>query len=159
MGKNFMNVIYLMRHGESSKDSGSLESTLTDKGIEQVSQMGEKLKENGIKVERVYHSGLMRAEETASIVREIAFPDIPELDLATEKGIAHQADPELWKKKWEDKTFINVPSIFISHLPFLPKLVDVLLKDIDDYSFSHSSIMCIELDEENNWEQKWSWSL
>ena len=154
-----MNVIYLMRHGESSKDSGSIESTLTDKGIEQVSQMGEKLKENGIKVERVYHSGLMRAEETASIVREIAFPHISEFDLATEKGIAPQADPELWKKKWEDKTFINVPSIFISHLPFLPKLVDVLLKDIDDYSFSHSSIMCIEQDEENNWEQKWSWSL
>ena len=154
-----MNVIYLMRHGESSKDSGSLESTLTDKGIEQVSQMGEKLKENGIKVERVYHSGLMRAEETASIVREIAFPHISEFDLATEKGIAPQADPELWKKKWEDKTFINVPSIFISHLPFLPKLVDILLKDIDDYSFSHSSIMCIEQDEENNWEQKWSWSL
>ena len=154
-----MNVIYLMRHGESSKDSGSLESTLTDKGIEQVSQMGEKLKENGIKVERVYHSGLMRAEETASIVREIAFPHIPELDLATEKGIAPQADPDLWKKKWEDKTFINKPSIFISHLPFLPKLVDVLLKDIDDYSFSHSSIMCIEQDEQNNWEKKWSWSL
>ena len=159
MGKSFMNVIYLMRHGESSKDSGSLESTLTDKGIEQVSQMGEKLKENGIKVEKVYHSGLMRAEETASIVREIAFPHISEFDLATEKGIAPQADPELWKKKWEDKTFLNEPSLFISHLPFLPKLVDVLLKDIDDYSFSHSSIMCIEQDEENNWEKKWNWSL
>ena len=154
-----MNVIYLMRHGESSKDSGSLESTLTDKGVEQVSQMGEKLKQEDIKVGRIYHSGLLRAEETASIVREIAFPHISEYDLETEKGIAPQADPELWKKKWEDKTFKNEPSLFISHLPFLPKLVDVLLKDIDDYSFSHSSIMCIEQDDQDNWAKKWSWSL
>ena len=57
-----MNVIYLMRHGESSRDSGSLESTLTDKGVEQVSQMGEKLKQEDIKVGRIYHSGLLRAE-------------------------------------------------------------------------------------------------
>ena len=154
-----MNLIYLMRHGESSKDSGSLESTLTDKGIEQVSQMGEKLKQEGIEVNKIYHSGLMRAEETASIIREIAFPNISELDLETEKGIAPQADPELWKKKWEDKNFINKPSLFVSHLPFLPKLVDILLKDIDDYSFSHSSVMCIVQDEQSNWIKKWSWSI
>ena len=151
-----MNIVYLMRHGEASRDLNSLESTLTDRGIAQVSEMGEKLKQEGVKIEKIYHSGLLRAEETASIVREIAFPNV--LELEREKGIAPQADPELWKKKWEDKTFNNQSSLFISHLPFLPKLVDLLLKDIDDYSFSHSSVMCIEQDTQKNWIKKWSWS-
>ena len=57
------NIVYLMRHGEASRDLSSLESTLTDRGVAQVSDMGEKLKKEGIEIEKIYHSGLLRARK------------------------------------------------------------------------------------------------
>jgi broad specificity phosphatase PhoE len=65
--------IFLCRHGESTGDiedryGGSYDDHLTKNGQDQSKQLAEKLKLEG--VEKIFHSPLFRARETAQIVAE-----------------------------------------------------------------------------------------
>lgn len=68
-----MKKIYLVRHGESQwnvlkKIQGQQDVPLTDKGIIQAQQMGERLLDEGIDL--IYSSDLQRAYNTANIIGE-----------------------------------------------------------------------------------------
>jgi len=63
--------IYLIRHGETTGDvedryGGAYDDNLSKKGKEQEKELGEKLADKNIEI--IYHSPLIRAEETATIV-------------------------------------------------------------------------------------------
>jgi broad specificity phosphatase PhoE len=83
-----MNV-FLVRHGESEANAagrlqGRLDVPLSERGRAQARQLGAWLRERRIRWDFVYSSPLLRARQTADIVREaVEGPDVQvELDLA-----------------------------------------------------------------------------
>jgi broad specificity phosphatase PhoE len=66
--------IYLIRHGETTGDledryGGDYDDHLSSRGINQVQELGNKLKDRNIQM--IYHSSRIRATETAKIVSDI----------------------------------------------------------------------------------------
>jgi broad specificity phosphatase PhoE len=93
-------MIYFIRHGESEANlkhvfAGQKDnSPLTEKGIEQAKAEGLKIKEMGLKIDKIISSPLIRAFDTAKIVAEIIGYDkeieidtrITEYDMGTLTG-------------------------------------------------------------------------
>ena len=66
-------MLYLVRHGQTPYNAerrlqGQLDIPLSDTGREQARELGERLKENGPRVKKLYCSTLSRAGETARII-------------------------------------------------------------------------------------------
>ena len=101
--------LYLMRHGESESNVRDLFSgcrgdvRLTDRGIEQARELGEKLR--GIKFDKIFASSLVRAQMTC----EAALPGceyvvdgrIREVDLGGLDGLSADAARALWPDFFE----------------------------------------------------------
>lgn len=68
-------MIYFVRHGESQANAdnifGDSDSPLTDKGKIQARTAGEKLKVNGIIIDRIISSTYIRSIDTARIIAEV----------------------------------------------------------------------------------------
>ncbi|MBT5095384.1 MAG: hypothetical protein HOM21_14130 [Halobacteriovoraceae bacterium] len=63
--------IFLVRHGHSENDRSDFERVLSKKGILEVESLAAKLLEiEQIRPRKIIHSGLYRARETASIIKE-----------------------------------------------------------------------------------------
>ena len=66
--------IILVRHGESEHNAGvtkSRDSKLTKKGETQAKHLGEKLKKERIKIDKIFMSHLIRSKQTAEIILKI----------------------------------------------------------------------------------------
>jgi phosphohistidine phosphatase len=64
--------IYFLRHGDASADErySDEERPLTDLGVQQATLVGRFLKKKKIRIDAVLSSPMIRARETASIVRD-----------------------------------------------------------------------------------------
>jgi broad specificity phosphatase PhoE len=76
--------IYLARHGQDQDNvnsilNGQRDMPLTEKGIEQAKEVGQKIKEAGIIFDKVYTSPLQRTRKTAEIIAEIVKAPKPEV--------------------------------------------------------------------------------
>ncbi len=99
-----MNYLVLLRHGQSqwnlaNKFTGFHDVNLTDKGIEEATQAGEKLSKAGITFDQVFTSTLTRANRTARLALESAGQD----DLV-EGMIAHD---DLRERDYGELTGLN----------------------------------------------------
>ena len=72
-----MGYFYFARHGQTvwnveNKICGATDIELTEKGVEQAKELGRKIKEDGVKIDEIICSPLMRAEATAKCISEAA---------------------------------------------------------------------------------------
>ncbi|OFI07627.1 alpha-ribazole phosphatase [Clostridium acetireducens DSM 10703] len=101
--------IYLLRHGETESNNkkvyyGSLDSSLNEKGIEQIKKAKEYLK--NIKFDKVYISNSKRAKQTANIIIEhnkdfIIDNNINEMDLGIFEGKTYKELEKLYPLEWK----------------------------------------------------------
>lgn len=103
-----MKHIYFMRHGETELNKrmrlqGRYDEPLDEKGIRQAIEAGEKIREMGIRFDRVYSSTLQRAIKTAELVTGLKKEDlildqrILELDFGKyERWEFGDLPPEVW---------------------------------------------------------------
>lgn len=71
-----MAVVYFTRHGQTvwnveRKICGATDVELTDLGYEQATELANKIKEEGIEIDQILYSPLIRAAETAKKVSEL----------------------------------------------------------------------------------------
>ena len=91
-----MKPLYFVRHGESvwnveDKICGRTDVPLTEKGHEQAIQAGRKILEDGVHIDEILYSPLVRAADTAKHISEIT-------------GIPARVEPRLIEQnfgKWE----------------------------------------------------------
>ncbi len=75
-----MKRLFYVRHGETEMNvaklfSGSIETTLTEKGVKQAIETGNELKTSSTKIDLIICSPLVRAYETARLIaQEIDYP-------------------------------------------------------------------------------------
>jgi phosphohistidine phosphatase len=62
--------LYLLQHGEATSKEVDARRPLTDRGREDVTRVGRTARAAGIRVAAIYHSGKLRAEQTAQILSE-----------------------------------------------------------------------------------------
>ena len=82
-----MHSIYFARHGETvwnveNKICGMTDSPLTEKGRQQARELGQKVKETGVRIDEILYSPLSRAADTAKAV-------------ATATGLPARCEPRL----------------------------------------------------------------
>lgn len=144
--------LYLVQHGQACAKDVDPERPLTEQGKADVNRLAVFLRKSGVSVERIIHSGKLRARQTAErLVNAIAAGAVPEVS----DVINPNDDPAQFSKlsfSWSGDTLI------VGHLPFLAKLVSQLtLRDTRTVftEFTPGSAVCLERHEDNRWTLNW----
>lgn len=110
-----------MRHGDAVAATENPERPLSQRGRQCVEQIGQAALERGARIARIYHSGILRAHETAAIVGKYLDPPS---ELAVLGGLAPEDDPMIAKAELD---IVEEPILLVSHLPLLSRLASALI--------------------------------
>jgi phosphohistidine phosphatase len=144
--------LYLVQHGAALAKEVDPARPLSESGRQDVQAMAEFLKGAGIRVERVWHSGKLRAEQTAHLLVKAVLPRGrmekvggigPNDDVA---GFVSDADV------WEQDILV------VGHQPFLSRLVARLVAGDPEHElvqFLPGSVVCLERCEIDRWMLLW----
>jgi len=144
--------LYLMRHGEAEGVYEGEEPSLSARGESEVNQIGEALFSKKIQLDHIYHSGKLRARQTADIVGSKFSADIP---ISKKEGLKPNDPVSVFAKDLNDESG-NI--LVVGHLPFVSKLTSFLLAEIESelmYSFGTASVACLEYAQSFGWNLHW----
>jgi len=140
--------LYLVQHGEAAPKEVNPERPLTKKGRRDVSRMAKHLKKRGVRVIATWHSEKLRAIQTAQILGEAV-----SIEVVKQEGLAPN-DPV---DKWLEELNTRVKDVMIvSHLPFLGRLVSLLLGGDESsqiVAFKPGAVACLKREDAGD---KWS---
>lgn len=137
--------LYLVRHGEAVSEKIDPQRPLSEKGREEISKIAKFLKEIKVKIEVIWHSNKLRAKETAQIIANGIFPLE---ELVEREDLSPNAPVEKWPE--EIKNF-GKDLMIVGHLPFLQKLLSLLLLNSEEFSivdFKSAGVISLNLDKE-----------
>lgn len=140
--------LFLVQHGDALPSETDPERPLSTQGQQDVQHIALFLSQAGIRVEKVFHSGKLRAQQTASILKDSLMP-YGEIEVMS--GISPNDDvvafaPQL--AAWQQDSMV------VGHLPFMAGLVAFLLTgDVgnDMVVYQPGSVACLQRDENNSW--------
>ena len=144
--------IYCIRHGEAKTDLEDPRRPLSIQGNVDINKMADFMVVNGVCTSHILHSGVLRAEQTASIIAEkLNLTEMLEQCSGLDGGAPVQPMVDMINA-WEDDTVV------VSHLPFVSDLVSALLMDQENsqiVSFSPGTLVCLERCEQQRWLLSW----
>ncbi len=122
--------LYLMRHGEAHESVTDPARPLTERGRAAVERVAVEAQRRGVRVSRICHSGILRAEQTAELLARQVGNDEP---LEVRDGLQPE-DPVEPIAQWlielaEDP--VGEALALVGHLPFLERLAASLLASAD----------------------------
>lgn len=144
--------LYLVQHGEAYPKEANPDRPLTDQGKEDIDWLAAFLKQADIQVDRVIHSGKLRALQTAErLARAIA----PGVELETSGLINPNDNPRVFD--WQSESW-DRDTLIVGHLPFMAKLVSHLV--IQDETrlitaYQPGTVVCLELNNDAHWQINW----
>jgi phosphohistidine phosphatase len=149
-----MNV-YLVRHGEAISEKQDPQRPLTPTGREEVERMARMAAAKNIQVSAIFHSGILRARQTAEILAEALRCTSGVQPLS---GLRPQDDPAIAKAEIE---IAESSVMLVGHLPHLNRLVSLLLSgDAESLvmEFPPATMVCCNNDT-SKWEISWTLTL
>ena len=112
---------YLIRHGDAVAEMDNPKRPLSTKGRRDVQRTAAHLAlARNIQISAIYHSGILRAFETAQILAEILAPP---LGLHLHAGLLPEDDPAIVKAELD---LMDHPIALVGHLPYLNRLAALL---------------------------------
>ena len=144
--------LYLMRHGEAEGVYEGEGPALSARGESEVNQIGKALSSKKIQLDHIYHSGKLRARQTADIVGSKFSADIP---ISKREGLKPNDPVLVFAKDLNDESG-NI--LVIGHLPFVAKLTSYLLAETESelmFSYSTASVACLEYAHSLGWSLHW----
>ena len=142
--------IHLAQHGLAVDKAVDPERPLSEQGIAQTRTIAKQLQLANINVTRIFHSGKLRARQTAEIFASaLVVDDIDSTDNFSPNDDVRQTVSQL---NFDD-------ALYIGHLPHLDKLVSLLVSG-DEASgvlmFQNSAVVCLEKDtSKDNYSIRW----
>jgi phosphohistidine phosphatase len=113
--------LYLMRHGEAEDETVNPQRPLTAGGRATIARIAAAAAAAGMRVDRIYHSGILRAQESAEILAtHLRAQDRVE----ARQGLAppDPVEPAI-RALLDDATAKNLQAVaIVGHLPFLDSL-------------------------------------
>ena len=145
--------LYLVQHGKAAPEELDPRRPLTAEGRAAVARVAGFLKPLGLRVEALWHSGKLRAEQTAQLLAEaVACPGGP----ARRDGLGPN-DPvgpirsELERHGGE--------LMIVGHLPMLGRLASLLLtgrEEADVVAFRNGGVVCLGREAAGKWRVEWA---
>lgn len=114
-------ILYVLQHGDAVPKEEDAERPLSSDGQRDIERIAEHLVEKGVLIQRIVHSGKLRAEQTAKIISGKLAPNVV---VEVVEGISPNDDP---KKFIEDMEGIESTILVASHMPFVSNLCSTLL--------------------------------
>ncbi|MGH8119554.1 MAG: phosphohistidine phosphatase SixA [Gammaproteobacteria bacterium] len=144
--------LYLVQHGEAVAKEKDPERPLSARGKSDVMRIAGFLKQAGIPVSRILHSGKTRARQTAEILGQalLAQGHIEAID-----GIAPNDPVDAFALNLQG---LESGTMTVGHLPFLAKLAAWLVTADENQplvAFQQGSVVCLEQDESDTWKIQW----
>ena len=143
--------LYLVQHGEALDKAIDPDRPLSEHGHRDIDRLAGFL-EGRRRVSRVLHSGKSRARQTADRLQQAMAPD----------GMAEAVSglgPNDTVAPWQQMlTGLNEDQLVVGHLPFMDRLVALLVSGDEHASlveFRPGSMACLESDDKGHWRILW----
>jgi len=144
--------LYLVQHGEACAKQVDPERPLTEQGNADVDRLSAFLKQAGIRVERVIHSGKLRARQTAMRLAAVLGPGVT-LEVS---GLINPNDnPKAFD--WQSESW-DRDALVVGHLPFMAKLVSHLVIGDENRpiaAYQPGTVVCLSLNTDAQWLIEW----
>jgi len=129
--------LYLIRHGEALPSIVDSQRPLSDHGRAQVAYLAHHLQDENAKPLHIYHSGILRAQQTAEIIAKTLH--ITAVDKIS--GLLPEDRP--------DSIFDQINSwtedmMLVGHLPYLAYLLSRLSDEGNHVQFDTATAVCLE---------------
>ena len=142
---------YLVRHGEAASQAVNGDRPLTASGRRDVERIGRAAAERGIKPGQIFHSGLLRAHQTAQILSESLGPAAGVRELI---GLRPDDDPAVAKSELESSA---ISLMLVGHLPHISRLTSLLVTGDADRNlveFAPATVISLSC-EDYRWRILW----
>jgi len=140
--------LYLVQHGDALAKNVDPERPLSAKGRRDVARLAEELARSRLLVERIFHSGKLRAQETAEML-SVAFAECQSPERHPGLGPNDPVTTFIHEiENWRDDIVV------VGHLPFMSKLIGALVAGDEEASivaFEPGSLVCVKRDSEGIW--------
>jgi phosphohistidine phosphatase len=145
-------LLYFVQHAEAKKEADDPTRGLTDKGFRDIALTALFAHDQGVTVNRIYHSGIKRAQQTAQALADQVHPKD---GMSEADWLAPMDDPKIWADRL---SHMREDIMLVSHLPYLAKLASLLLcgdgsKNVVD--FKNAGIVCLKRFDDGHWAVKW----
>jgi phosphohistidine phosphatase len=143
---------YLIRHGDAVAASENPGRPLSLRGRQDVERTVRLALRHNVAVSVVYHSGLLRALQTAEIVAALLAPP---LGVKEHSGLLPDDDPAIVKAELD---MIEYPIALVGHLPYLRRLAALLTTGDPDrhaVDFAPAMMACFAK-EGGRWKSLWT---
>ncbi|RJQ16655.1 MAG: phosphohistidine phosphatase SixA [Nitrospiraceae bacterium] len=144
--------LYLVQHAEALTEEEDTSRSLSEKGIGNIKRVAAFVAGSNIRVEKICHSGKMRALQTAQVLAEhLKFGK----NLTYTDGLSPLDDPRIWLDRLSR---MNEDILLAGHLPHSGRLASLLLcgdgeKNIID--FKMGGVVCLKRSEDGKWAVDW----
>lgn len=143
--------LYLAQHGKAKPEEEDPDRPLTREGRAETERVGRAAARAGVELGAVWHSGKLRARETAEIFAQALLPDVgpeekPWLGPLDDPRQAIQAAREAER-----------PVLLVGHLPYMSRLPSLLLAGDQERGIvdvRYSGIIALGEDEDG-WTLRW----
>jgi len=142
---------YLVRHGEAVSETSDPRRPLSRVGQEQVERVARAAAARRAQVSAIFHSGILRAEQTAEIMARHLAPD---LGVRRMTGLAPQDDPAIAKAELEAA---QASIMLVGHLPHMNRLAGLLINGDADrgaVEFAPATIVYVSY-QSSLWQLVW----
>lgn len=143
-------LLYLVRHGKAEATGEDAGRRLTPEGWAAVQRVAQRLHDAGVRVDRIEHSGLARAGQTAGILAQAL--DGSTVAVADLGSSAPVAPVERRLRREGDRNIM-----LVGHIPFMERLASYLLTGDAERETLHvrtGSVACFSRDV-NGWLLEW----
>jgi phosphohistidine phosphatase len=142
---------YLVRHGDAMTAAENPARPLSAEGRRHVEQTARLAVERNVQPSAVYHSGVLRAAETAEILAR-HFPSVEKV--AKLSGLLPDDDPAIIKAELD---LAGASLMLVGHLPFMSRLTALLLHGDSERpaaEFLPASMVCC-VKSATEWKIRW----
>lgn len=143
--------LYLVQHAKAKSEEEDPLRPLSAQGYRDITKTAKFLSNLHHNINRIYHSGKLRAKQTAEVLAEV----LKISNLAEMKGLNPLDEPEIVADEIAKE---QSSIVIVGHLPHLGKLASLLLcgdKNMKIVSFQMAGIVCLHK-EERIWSVKWA---
>lgn len=140
-----------MRHGDALLGGPDGQRPLSERGSADVDAIAQQARARGVTAAAIYHSGILRARQTAERVAAVLGPAEGVRELG---GLHPEDDPAIVKAELE---LANRPIMVVSHLPYLGRLAGLLITGDAErpvVSFAPATLACMTR-QADGWKLLW----
>ena len=144
-------MILLVHHGDAVNPAVDPARPLSGRGLGDVARLADEAAARGVKPDVIWHSGKLRARQTAEAFWRACNPHAP---FSATRGLLPD-DPPIWMRNQLAGETRSI--VVVGHMPHIPRLLRLLVTgDADAVSVNFPQHGCVALEAEGDlWKEIW----